>query len=164
MGKAESETGLPLRMSTEGPKQILTQRIPHRFYLTCKYCNGNHWSDQCLVYPTAQDRKQKIKDSCFLCLREGHIAYNCMSNKTCFYCQRRHHHHRSLCPKKFTENEIAHFGFKETQSIVGDSQTIKMKQKSETELFKDPDKVIKHNLGKTTDKTEPEVTGTKQKL
>ena len=86
-GKADSETGLPSQMSTGGPGQKLRQWINHRFFLQCKYCNRNHWSDQCLVYPTAQDRKQKLKDSCFLCLRRGHIAYKCMSNKSYFYCQ-----------------------------------------------------------------------------
>ena len=38
----------------------------HRFIMQCRFCNGNHWRDQCMEYPTAEDRKQKIKDSCFL--------------------------------------------------------------------------------------------------
>ena len=34
-----------------------------------------------MEYPTAEDRKQKIKDSCFLCLKRGHIAHKCRLNK-----------------------------------------------------------------------------------
>ena len=40
----------------------------------CRFCKGHHWSDQCLVYPTIEERKEIIKDSCFLCLKEGYIA------------------------------------------------------------------------------------------
>ena len=148
-GKAVTETRLQLQMSADGPRQ--RQQIHHQFFLLCKYCKGNHWSDQCLVYPMAQDRKQKLKDSCFLCLRRGHIAYKCMSNKSCFYCQRRHHHHRSLCPKEFTENENAHFIDKETESVMEDSQTIKAKQRSETEASKTlNERLLAHEQENTT--------------
>ena len=147
--KAATETGSPFEMSTDGPRQ--RQQIHHQFFLLCKYCNGNHWSDQCLVYPTAQERKQKLKDSCFLCLRRGHIAYKCMSNKTCFYCQHRRHHHRSLCPKKFTEHESVHFVDKETQSVMEDNQTIKAKRKFPPEASRNvKEELFANKQGKPT--------------
>ena len=73
----------------------------HRFFQQCKFCNGDHWSDQCVEYTTAEDRKLKIKDSCFLCLQQGHIAHKCRLNKVCYYCKCINHHHRSLCPQEF---------------------------------------------------------------
>lgn len=73
-----------------------SQTMHQQLILHCRYCDGNHWSDQCVVYPTCRERKQVIKDSCFLCLKQGHIANRCLLFKTCFYCGREKHHHRSL--------------------------------------------------------------------
>ena len=63
----------------------------------CRFCKGRRWSGQCLVYPTVEERKEIIKDSCFLCLKESHIAWKCLLSKTCVHCGRMNHHHRSLC-------------------------------------------------------------------
>ncbi|XP_060601995.1 uncharacterized protein LOC132755202 [Ruditapes philippinarum] len=68
----------------------------------CRYCNQNHWSDECTTYKTISERKDRIKGSCFRCLKEGHLSLDCKSNKKCVYCDKMNAHHRSLCPKKFT--------------------------------------------------------------
>ena len=119
-----------IRVMSELRSQIVIngKRTPQRnsmnpqLFVQCRFCDGNHWSDQCVEYPTAKDRKLRIKDSCFFCLKRGHIAYKCLSNKTCFYCGRKNHHNRSLCPQKFTEKETKQVVDRATQHIMGDYQ------------------------------------------
>ena len=81
------------------------KRINAQLLIKCHYCSCNHWSYQCTDYKTVDDRKNKLKDCCFLCLKKGHIASKCLYNKTCFHCGRRNHHHRSLCPNIVFVNE-----------------------------------------------------------
>ena len=68
---------------------------------SCRYCNGEHWSDDCTVYPTLEGRKQRIKGSCFICLKRDHRMNECNYTRSCYYCGKSNAHHRSLCPKKF---------------------------------------------------------------
>ena len=68
----------------------------------CRVCDGYHWSDECQKYTTMAARKQRIKGSCYICLREGHNANDCLKQGTkCYFCKQLNHHHRSLCPQKF---------------------------------------------------------------
>ena len=67
----------------------------------CRYCQLQHWSDECKKYPTLKERKECLKGCCYKCLKDGHIFKDCKSNKKCVYCGEMNVHHRSLCPKKF---------------------------------------------------------------
>ena len=67
----------------------------------CRFCDANHWSDECNKYDTAEKRKQRIKGCCYRCLKQGLNANDCPKGITCAHCNKRNHHHRSLCPKKF---------------------------------------------------------------
>ena len=109
-----------------GPKDLHHQLVKTEkdVFALCRYCQCNHWSDQCEEFQTIQDRKQKIKDSCFLCLNKGHIAHRCLRNKTCFYCGHSNNHHRSLCPKKFKSEE--------NESNQEETQQIRYCQTSDT--------------------------------
>ena len=81
-----------------------------QFMKSCRYCQGPHFSDQCLKYSTPEMRKNRIKGCCFICLRPGHTVRECRIDKPCIYCQRRRNHHRSLCPSRIayqTKNEKA---------------------------------------------------------
>ena len=89
------------RSFTERHHLTQTQTGFHDYVIQCRYCDGNHWSDQCAEFSTVEDRKQRIKDSCYICLKKGHIAFKCLRKKQCIYCGNSNHHHRSLCPKKF---------------------------------------------------------------
>ena len=40
----------------------------------CRYCQQNHWSDECNKYTTIVERKDRIKGSCFKCLKGGHSS------------------------------------------------------------------------------------------
>ena len=46
-------------------------------------------------------RKQRIRGSCFICLKQGHGCKECRLNKPCFYCRTANQHHRGLCLKQF---------------------------------------------------------------
>ena len=67
----------------------------------CMFCSGNHWNDSCSKYPTAADRKQLLKYRCYICLKSGHRAFKCETQRACYFCVRKHHHHRSICEMKF---------------------------------------------------------------
>ena len=117
--EAERETGSSRTNIKERTLQTPQQNIKRKLFIICRFCDGNHWSDQCLEYPTLWDRKQHNNDSCFRCLKRGHIAYKCIQNKSCFYCGRRNHHDRSLCPLKFATNEKTSSAEKDIQPIKG---------------------------------------------
>ena len=48
-----------------------------KFSTNCRFCDALHWSDECTKYITAKTRKQRIKGSCHICLKQGHIANDC---------------------------------------------------------------------------------------
>ena len=79
------------------------KRARTKFYPKCKYCDENHWSDECAKYATVEARKQKIRGSCFICLKSTHQASCCQQRVNCYYCRQWNYHHRSLCPKQFEE-------------------------------------------------------------
>ena len=47
----------------------------------CRFCNGNHWSDDCRRNETAEERKQRIRGSCYICMKEGHKIGECGSKQ-----------------------------------------------------------------------------------
>ena len=67
-----------------------------------RYCDGDHWNDECLRYTTVETRKNKLKGSCYICLKRNHVARVCPKDTTCIFCRRLNHHHRSLCLKQFS--------------------------------------------------------------
>ena len=88
------------------------QSLPQRASkpLSCSYCRGPHWNDECDRHTTMDSRKARLAEEkrCFRCLRVGHAANNCLRTKDrkCVHCGRLGHN-RSLCPTKFgtmTEN------------------------------------------------------------
>ena len=72
-----------------------------KFSTNCRICGVLHWSDECTKYTIAKTRKQRIKGSCYICLKQGHIANDCPKRISCFHCGKWSHHHRSLCTQKF---------------------------------------------------------------
>ena len=82
--------------------------MQRRHYDQCRYCKKRHWSDECPHFRTPEKRKRQLKDSCYRCLKVGHVAEECVLNKTCVYCGEANVHHRSLCPIKFKSNIAAY--------------------------------------------------------
>ena len=77
---------------------------------SCRYCHGRHWTDECPVYPTLAERRQRMKENCPICLKRDHRANECSYDRSCHYCGQSNVHHRSLCPKQFgnVHNETVH--------------------------------------------------------
>ena len=53
----------PLRSSTEA---LVVGSKPSTRQGSRRFCNGQHWSDECQRYATVEERKQRIKGSCFI--------------------------------------------------------------------------------------------------
>uniref|UniRef100_A0A8D8LSF2 Integrase catalytic domain-containing protein n=1 Tax=Cacopsylla melanoneura TaxID=428564 RepID=A0A8D8LSF2_9HEMI len=69
----------------------------------CVYCDRSHFSDECDRYKTVDERKRKLGDRCFICLSTGHRSGFCRLEYRCWHCSRFRAHHRSLCPRKYSE-------------------------------------------------------------
>jgi len=82
---------------------LLSNERYHRQVQRCLFCEKNHWSDECRTISTLQERKEKVKGKCYICLRPGHVMNNCKVEKPCFHCKKRGNHHRSLCPSLFEQ-------------------------------------------------------------
>ena len=94
VSSAETQMAGVQRASNRMERKTLSSR--------CRFCDGYHWSDECPKYTTMEARKQRIKGSCYICLREGHNANDCLKQGTrCYFCKQMNHHHSSLCPQKF---------------------------------------------------------------
>ena len=51
----------------------------------CFYCNRDHWNDRCVKYYTAEERKERLKWRCYICLLSDHRPFKCLSTKQkCF--------------------------------------------------------------------------------
>lgn len=100
----EHTTMKPKVSSAEALVVNTKQSSPTRFYDQCRYCDERHWSDECTKYSTLDERKKRLRDSCFKCLKVGHMSKDCKKIKTCVYCGESNSHHRSLCPKQFKGN------------------------------------------------------------
>ena len=139
-GQSELESQIVIN----GKRTLHRNIINPQLFVQCRFCDGNHCCDQYVEYATAKDRKLRIKDSCFLCLKRDHVAYRCLLNKTCFYCVRKNHHNRSLCPQKFTKKETKQVVDRATQHIMGDYQIIETKQEYKNEVTRILTRKIKH--------------------
>ena len=146
----EHETGSSRTNIMERTLQTPQQNIKRKLFVICRFCDGNHWSDQCLEYPTLWDRKQHINDSCFFCLKRGHIAYKCIQNRSCFYSGRRNHHVRSICPLKIATNEKTSSAEKEIQPFEEESQITETKKEYGDEPAKNPSICITHMQSEKT--------------
>ena len=87
----------------------------------CVFCTQAHWSDECPKHTTLQSRMEKLKGSCFKCLQKGHVMKDCRKQRICAHCGKTNHH-RSLCPKLFTNTE-GRTGTQEVQNISTQSSS-----------------------------------------
>lgn len=81
------------------------QNYPQR-PISCIYCDGSHYNDQCTTYRTVTERKKKIRGHCYSCLKSDHSINDCRSKKKCIYCDKYGYHHRSLCIQKFPVGKV----------------------------------------------------------
>lgn len=54
------------------------------------FCKYAHYSDHCLTYPTAQQRREVLPPrSCFACLKTGHRNTECRYKRSCWFCKKK---------------------------------------------------------------------------
>ncbi|CAG2192995.1 unnamed protein product [Mytilus edulis] len=118
--------------------------------MVCRYCDGHHWSDECRKFSTIEDRKQKIKGSCYTCLKLGHVSRDCKFEKACYHCKQKKGHHRSLCPKKIPsqQREVSHLP-DEMCEIASSEENV-----PENSLLSSGDIVLMQTAQTTVSKTE----------
>uniref|UniRef100_A0AC35FAI6 CCHC-type domain-containing protein n=1 Tax=Panagrolaimus sp. PS1159 TaxID=55785 RepID=A0AC35FAI6_9BILA len=68
----------------------------------CFFCDGDHWSNECPKYRTAEERIKITKDNkrCLSCLKPGHFTSKCEKQRNCYHCKKRGHH-KHLCYSKY---------------------------------------------------------------
>ena len=71
----------------------------------CIFCSRQHWSDQCTVFRSLEERKAKVKGMCFKCFSTRHKAKECPKTRSCSHCKSEYHH-CSLCAKLFPSAKI----------------------------------------------------------
>ena len=64
---------------------------------TCYYCQQAHRTYECKNVKSIDERRRILREAgrCFVCLRKGHIGYQCPSTGRCSQCRGRHH--TSIC-------------------------------------------------------------------
>ncbi|XP_069360306.1 uncharacterized protein [Maniola hyperantus] len=67
--------------------------------LHCIFCQENHFNDQCKAFTTLRERKNKLINRCYACLRIGHTVKICERKIKCAHCNEIGSHNRALCPK-----------------------------------------------------------------
>jgi len=72
----------------------------------CAFCDGDHLNDQCSVYASLAQRKQRISEKrlCYRCLRPGHFSNQCYFDRPCSHCNG--NHNRALCNKNLAHDEL----------------------------------------------------------
>ena len=56
--EAERETGSSRTNIMGRTLQTAQQNNKRKLFVICRFCDGNHWSDQCLEYSTLWERKK----------------------------------------------------------------------------------------------------------
>ena len=71
----------------------LVAKGPEEFKIRCAYCESLHYSASCDMVFNCESRKKVLANSnrYFNCLRKGHNDSQCMSEKNCRHCKKRHH-------------------------------------------------------------------------
>lgn len=129
------------------------QKARHSMQPFCCYCNNEqHWSDQCQMFRTIEERERQMKDRCYICLKKGHRSKDCFVDRMCVYCKTRKKHHRSLCPKRFPWNsENKTHSEKHEEGMLTMGEQVLMQIPTETSLLTitqpSHDSPCEYNLG-----------------
>lgn len=81
-------------------RSMQTEPYSKKRKLSCIFCQGGHYNDECQMVKEIQDRKRKLKDRCFICLKIGHKGDRCDNKRICVHCGDYGTHNRALCPKR----------------------------------------------------------------
>uniref|UniRef100_A0A8D8XYX2 Integrase catalytic domain-containing protein n=1 Tax=Cacopsylla melanoneura TaxID=428564 RepID=A0A8D8XYX2_9HEMI len=82
---------------------LVSQNTGQNGNIFCVFCDGQHESVSCELYPTYEDRQSRVRNRCFICLNKGHQAVRCSRKYlVCNYCERRGHHNSAICQRRFS--------------------------------------------------------------
>lgn len=56
-------------------------------FIVCIFCEGFYWIDECRKYRIIEDRKERFRGKCFVCLKFGYRSKECRVEKICYYCK-----------------------------------------------------------------------------
>ena len=68
---------------------------------SCHSCQQpGHYASACSVLTSIDERRKILRDKrrCYVCMRKGHVSWQCRSTNKCARC--RGHHHLSLCSQE----------------------------------------------------------------
>jgi len=73
--------------------------------INCFFCNREHYASDCQEVTNTSKRIEILNSAkrCLCCLKVGHFAKNCRSNRKCKHCQGKHH--AIVCLKESKEEE-----------------------------------------------------------
>ena len=77
--------------------------------VNCLFCNREHYASDCQEV-TDMSKRIKILNSakrCLCCLKDGHFAKYCFSNRKCKHCQGKHHEIVCLKANKKEEEPVS---------------------------------------------------------
>lgn len=95
---AFSKTQINKRKFMEGEHSAA--HVPKKRKISCIFCSGDHFNDECTNVQTVQLRKAKLSNRCYLCLGKGHSFRTCKGKKrVCPHCGQ-NGHNRALCIKR----------------------------------------------------------------
>ena len=109
-----------------GGNALLSQ-TQGEFKIRCVFCDNLHYSASCDVVKSVESRRRILTTSgrCYNCLKKGHQAKNCSSERNCRHCKKRHH--QSICDTlrlRETKREAKNEENAETQQMPNDSSKI----------------------------------------
>ena len=89
----------PPTRSPTFPQPSASALLTKGFSIKCVYCGESHYSASCSRFKTPQERKDMLLRAgrCFNCLKTNHKSRECVSNKACRHCNRKHH--QSICDR-----------------------------------------------------------------
>ena len=106
-----------------GSSLHLGTRSSHQSKVKCVFCRGSHFSDKCSVISDCEARKKFLTENkkCFLCLGSGHLSWNSVKNKTCYYCKGMHN--SAICYNKNKSTKTEEKEKNETETQIDKNET-----------------------------------------
>ena len=92
--------------SFTGETLLSYEGVKSRYERKCTFCSNNHWNDKCQHFPEIMSRKSKLKNRCLKCMKLDHrVREYKVQGKICVHCREKDKYHRTLYPKKFSQDE-----------------------------------------------------------
>ena len=85
MSGSSSMSHVEGKFNRKNPVTAAALHVSDKTAVSCVYCKQQHRSNKCQVVTNVASRRGILckKGVCFVCVRSGHIARNCLSNMKC---------------------------------------------------------------------------------